>query len=164
MDQARTLVTAGLEARVRAKAKVRQPLAKVTANEKAYPALADAALAEIVRDELNVKALELSATVEDVELDTVITDDLRREGLARDLIRAIQSARKDSGLSPVDRAAVLVNVSDELWADLAQSLSVVRDATRADSLDRSTETLAHEASVGDVTISTSVTRSDVSRS
>jgi isoleucyl-tRNA synthetase len=163
MDQARTLVTAGLEARVRAKAKVRQPLAKVSVSEKLYPALADAALAEIVRDELNVKALELSATVEDVELDTVITDDLRREGLARDLIRAIQSARKESGLSPVDRAAVVVNCADELWSDIHNLLDSVKEATRADSIERSAETQVHEASVGDATISTSVTRSDVPR-
>ncbi|HEU4867492.1 MAG TPA: isoleucine--tRNA ligase [Actinomycetota bacterium] len=57
-------------------------------------------------------------------LDTRLTDDLRKEGLARDVVRHIQQLRKDSGLEISDRIEVTYHTeSEELreaietWAD-----------------------------------------------
>jgi isoleucyl-tRNA synthetase len=47
-----------------------------------------------------------------VALDTRITDDLRREGLARDLVRAVQSLRKDADLHILDRIRILYATED----------------------------------------------------
>ncbi|UMG91762.1 DUF5915 domain-containing protein [Nocardioides sp. TF02-7] len=41
-------------------------------------------------------------------LDTVVTPDLAAEGLARDLVRAVQQLRRDSGLQVVDRIELTV--------------------------------------------------------
>ncbi|WP_435850282.1 isoleucine--tRNA ligase [Streptomyces uncialis] len=48
-----------------------------------------------------------------VALDLEITDELRRAGLARDAIRLIQEARKNSGLDVADRIALRWDAADE---------------------------------------------------
>ncbi|MET8520320.1 isoleucine--tRNA ligase [Nocardioides sp. NPDC004968] len=66
-----------------------------------------------------------------IVLDTVVTPELAAEGLARDLIRAVQQARKDSGL----------NVEDRITLSVAGSETVRQAATtHADLISR--ETLA----------------------
>ena len=55
-----------------------------------------------------------------VALDLHLTDDLRREGLARELIRAVQDARKSAGFEVADRIQLGVTagaaVGEALWA------------------------------------------------
>ncbi|MDR2894138.1 MAG: DUF5915 domain-containing protein, partial [Alistipes sp.] len=41
-----------------------------------------------------------------VALDVTVTDELRREGTARELVNRIQNLRKDSGLEVTDKIAV----------------------------------------------------------
>lgn len=50
---------------------------------------------------------------ESIALDLTITDDLRRAGLAREIVRAIQEARKNSGLAVADRISVYWSSADE---------------------------------------------------
>jgi isoleucyl-tRNA synthetase len=49
-----------------------------------------------------------------VALDVRVTPELEREGLARDLVRAIQQARKDAGLDVSDRITLALEVSGAL--------------------------------------------------
>lgn len=49
-----------------------------------------------------------------VGLDTTVTDELKKEGLARDLVRGIQNLRKEAGLSVTDRIALQVFGDEEL--------------------------------------------------
>jgi isoleucyl-tRNA synthetase len=49
-----------------------------------------------------------------VVLDTVVTEELEREGLARDLIRQIQQARRDAGLDVSDRIHLTVTAPVEV--------------------------------------------------
>ncbi|HEY5248786.1 MAG TPA: class I tRNA ligase family protein, partial [Dermatophilaceae bacterium] len=51
-----------------------------------------------------------------VVLDTTVTPELAAEGLARDVIRAVQQARKDAGLDVSDRISLTVSGDDEVWA------------------------------------------------
>ena len=51
-----------------------------------------------------------------VVLDTNVTPELAAEGLARDVIRAVQQARRDAGLDVSDRISLTVSGDDEVWA------------------------------------------------
>jgi len=51
-----------------------------------------------------------------VVLDTTVTPELAAEGLARDIIRAVQQARRDAGLDVSDRISLTVSGDDEVWA------------------------------------------------
>jgi len=51
-----------------------------------------------------------------VVLDTTVTPELAAEGLARDVIRAVQQARRDTGLDISDRISLTVSGDDEVWA------------------------------------------------
>jgi isoleucyl-tRNA synthetase len=97
MARARQAVEAGLSARDAARLKVRQPLASIALPGEPLPD----DVAAIVREELNVKALEFGAP--EAKLNTEITEELRLEGLAREVVRAIQDRRKKLGLNVEDR-------------------------------------------------------------
>src|SRR4029077_601219 len=97
MARARQAVEAGLAARDAARLKVRQPLASIGLPGAPLPE----DITTIVRDELNVKNVAFGAP--EVSLDTVITEDLKLEGLAREIVRIIQDRRKKLGLNVEDR-------------------------------------------------------------
>ena len=97
MALARQAVEAGLAARDAARFKVRQPLASFALPGDPLPE----EVAAIVREELNVKRLIFGAP--EAKLDTEITEELRLEGLAREVVRVIQDRRKKLGLNVEDR-------------------------------------------------------------
>ena len=55
-----------------------------------------------------------------VTLDTVVTDELKREGMARDFVRLVQTLRKDKDFNVSDRIELHYSTSD---AELAKALS-----------------------------------------
>ena len=99
MAQTREVVTAALEARTKVGIKVRQPIACVAGPE------LESDLVPIVLDELNAKAYEVAATV---AVDTTMTPELLAEGAVRELMRAVQGARKQAGLEQEDRIELTV--------------------------------------------------------
>ncbi len=67
-----------------------------------------------------------------VALDLTVTPELRRAGLARDVIRLVQEARKNSGLDVADRIAVRWRADGgELAAALAEHGTLVADEVLA---------------------------------
>ncbi|MCX6817202.1 MAG: class I tRNA ligase family protein [Candidatus Beckwithbacteria bacterium] len=77
--------------------KVRQPLAKATVNS---PVFGSSELRNLILEETNIKKLIFKGKGDGkVILDTKLTPQLEAEGKTRDLIRAIQSARKQAGTS-----------------------------------------------------------------
>ena len=96
MEEIRRLSTSALALRAAKGIKVRQPLAslKIKDNPALTPELLD-----VLKDEINVKAVIFDQKTEgDAELDTVLTEDLRREGILRDLNRTMQSLRQKAEL------------------------------------------------------------------
>jgi isoleucyl-tRNA synthetase len=102
MKKVREVVTEALELRQKAGHKVRQPLATLTVSEEFTEDLL-----EIIADEVNVK--DVKVVEGEMKLDTVLTDALKDEGFVRDVIRAIQDARKKENLSPNDKIQLVVN-------------------------------------------------------
>ncbi len=70
-----------------------------------------------------------------VALDITITDELRQEGIARDLVNRIQNMRKDMGLEVQDKIRILVEKSDEqVNAALEANRDYICTETQATSL------------------------------
>ena len=65
------------------------------------------------------------------ELDAHLTDELVNEGLARELVRSIQDARKQAGLEVSDRIVLGVSGSDEIEAALSEHRDYVMTETLA---------------------------------
>lgn len=101
MELVRGVVKLGLDARQKSGIKVRQPLQSFTITEKL-----DEEYLEILKDELNVKEVLLG---KENSLDTFVTPELEREGKYREILRAIQSLRKDTGLSPEDLITLTIS-------------------------------------------------------
>ena len=99
MSVVRLLVATGLAARNTAGIKVRQPLRAVTIAERPLKPELEAVLLE----ELNIKAARYQGEGGGLTLDTEISQELKLEGLARDLVRKIQELRKQSGFAVEDR-------------------------------------------------------------
>src|SRR5690606_25561632 len=68
---------------------------------------------------------------ETVALDLTITDELRRAGLARDVIRLVQEARKSTGLSITDRIDLWWSTEDD---EVAAALRAHGDAIKEEVL------------------------------
>jgi isoleucyl-tRNA synthetase len=70
-----------------------------------------------------------------VVLDTAVTPELEAEGVARDLVRAVQQARRDAGLDVSDRITLTIS-ADASAADAARThADLIRRETLATSLD-----------------------------
>ena len=97
MAEVRGYVNEALALRAKNGVKIRQPLAsvKVPQNAKSFD------FAPILMEELNVKSVEFGG--ERVEFDFELTPELRAEGLMREIIRHIQTARKKADLNVDDR-------------------------------------------------------------
>jgi len=71
-----------------------------------------------------------------VALDITVTDNLRKEGIARDLVNRVQNLRKDMGLEVQDKISIKVQKNDELvQAALQANKEYICRETQALSLD-----------------------------
>ncbi len=70
-----------------------------------------------------------------VALDLTLDDELRREGLAREVVHAVQNARKEAGLDVEDRISLALGGDDDLLAAVRAHEDYVTGETLATSLD-----------------------------
>ena len=109
MDEVRKIVSLALDARLKAGIKVRQPLQKLKIKNSKLKIKDSKNLLDLIKGEVNVKDVIFAADIkEEVELDTKITEELREEGMVREVIRAVQDLRKKSGLTAGQK--------EKLWA------------------------------------------------
>ena len=149
MARTRELINNGLSLRMKqdehqTSIKVRQPLQ--------YAAYAGAKLAEyyeqIMAEELNVKEIRWIENLDEhladydvtegvikpenwIEISKQLTPELKREGLMREVIRHVQSARKKAGLQVDDRIELGITSSD---TEIAQAVDAFADTIKAETL------------------------------
>jgi len=105
METVRDYVNQALSLRAKAGVKIRQPLASIT-----VPTLGEFVnFEDVLTEELNIKAVVKG---EELALDLELTPELRQEGLMREVIRHVQSARKDAGLNVDDRIELSLEAED----------------------------------------------------
>ncbi len=130
MARVRRLVEDGLEARERAGIGLRQPLARATVAGRRLSAEMEA----IFADELNVKVVGYAASPsgghEGVALDTEITEELRLEGLVREVSRKVNGLRREAGLDLADRIRLCVDAD----GDIRRAVAAHRDHLMAEVL------------------------------
>ena len=144
MNALRTVVNDGLSKRAAEGIKVRQPLASaklVSTISQNTPEEVVRFLVDIARDELNVKSVEAVTGSEldipevsaqpSVVYDLNITPELKREGLMREIVRHVQSARKKAGLQVDDRIILQLTTNDN---QLRQAINEHRATIAAETL------------------------------
>ncbi len=129
MEVVRALVTRALEERAKAGIPIRQILGTLWVPRSATNI---EHLFDILKDEVNVEEVKIDD--EELSLDTEITPALREKGMVRELVRHINSARKERGLKPgqvaVVHAAVEANAQgDALRAMVLHHAEELRAAT-----------------------------------
>lgn len=113
MKRTREIITEGLQLRAKAGIKVRQPLASLKVKVESLKFKEE--MQEIVKEEMNVKNVVIQKDGEMV-LDTEITKELKLEGQAREIIRAVQEMRKKAGYNVDDRIQVSYKDMDDVFA------------------------------------------------
>ena len=68
-------------------------------------------------------------------LDITLDDQLRGEGLARELVNRVQNLRKDAGLEVTDRIALTVSAEPNVEAVMKDNLGYIADETLADEVN-----------------------------
>ena len=140
MNALRTAVNDGLSKRASEGIKVRQPLASVKLiNTISQDTSAEVAqfLIDIAKDELNVKSVEIVTDSESqsaqpsVVYDLTITPELKREGLMREIVRHVQSARKQAGLQIDDRIVLSISSDD---SEISQAVNAFADVIKSETL------------------------------
>ena len=144
MNALRAAVNDGLSKRAAEGIKVRQPLASaklVSTISQNTPEEVARFLVDIAREELNVKSVEVVTGSEldipeasaqpSVVYDLTITPELKREGLMREIVRHVQSARKKAGLQVDDRIILQLTTNDD---QLRQAINEHRATIAAETL------------------------------
>ncbi|MBR3353031.1 isoleucine--tRNA ligase [Candidatus Saccharibacteria bacterium] len=109
MQRTRQIITDALALRMQKsdteeQIKIRQPLSKLTYDGEPL----DEFYESIIADEVNVKTVKHA---DKLALDKTLTKELLAEGKAREIIRAVQSARKHAGLRQDDRIRLSLTCS-----------------------------------------------------
>ncbi|MDP3997919.1 MAG: isoleucine--tRNA ligase [Candidatus Andersenbacteria bacterium] len=143
MKQAREAVSAGLAIRAGHGIKVRQPLNKMMVM--GVPPAEE--IMNIIKEEVNVKNVEYAEKLPDSDeyavsgeegkvklaLDIVLTEELKEEGRAREIIRRGQVLRREAGYALDDRIKLVITTSSEKLRKTVESQKVlILDVLQAD--------------------------------
>ena len=134
MDRARKIVEVGLAKRAEKKIKVRQPLGSLSYGGKKL----DEEFESIIAEEVNVKKVKNTGSVDEINLDTKITPELLAQGRAREIVRSIQSLRKKADFQVDDNVIVFYQTKSE------EVKSILEDENLLEYIKKETLSLALE--------------------
>ncbi|HUX35768.1 MAG TPA: class I tRNA ligase family protein [Candidatus Paceibacterota bacterium] len=133
MAEIRKLGSLALAKRAELGIKVRQPLALLKVKS-AKPKNKE--VIEILKDEVNVKKIVFDAKAKiDVEFDTIITPELKGEGIVRDLVRIVQELRQKAGLKPGENIELMLDLPAELKSIVSKNEKLLKTEVAAKKLD-----------------------------
>ena len=89
---------------------------------------------EITSQDIEGWLVASSSTGLVVALDATITDELRAEGIARELVNRIQNIRKDTGLEVTDRIRILLQQQDTLEQAVCANEAYIKAETLANEI------------------------------
>lgn len=103
---------------------------------------------EINKKSVNLELADVEITSQDIEgwlvanddnitvaLDVTITDNLRKEGIARELVNRIQNLRKDSGFEVTDRIDVMLQRDNEIVNAIQNNIDYIKTETLTEDLE-----------------------------
>jgi isoleucyl-tRNA synthetase len=151
MTRTREIIEQGLGLRMQKsdteqQTKVRQPLSTLTYGGEKL----DEFYESIIAEEVNVKQVTFEAALSTessgvaLTLDKNITPELRREGLAREVIRHVQAARKNAGLNVDDRIVLSLEATNK---ELVNAIAEHEAAIAAETLATGISTNAYDHTV-----------------
>lgn len=167
MDAVRKIVEMGLALRAEKTLKVRQPLAKFTINSN----LSDQ-MRGIIAEELNIKEVNFQkdlpvgdnwAVKEDgamsVALDTQITEELKNEGVVRELVRTVNQMRKEMKLTVNDEVKLVFSTEeDELKRIIANYKEKIMSSVLAGEITEGSVEDGAEAEIGGFALKIKISR------
>ncbi|MES2876390.1 MAG: isoleucine--tRNA ligase [Patescibacteria group bacterium] len=159
MQIVRDVINDGLSQRAAKGIKVRQPLASIDIAGAGIKFLNDEIVGNkptfftsILLEELNFKEVGVryieGEKAIDVQLDFEITPELKREGLMREVVRHVQSARKAAGLNVDDRISLsLSSENDDLIQAINEHETTIMDETLAEAMVEADLAFSHTVKV-----------------
>ncbi|MBU1705146.1 class I tRNA ligase family protein, partial [Patescibacteria group bacterium] len=132
MAQTRSIVSRALEARTQAGINVRQPLGSMIVTLPSGE-LGDEYV-EVLKDEVNVKKVEVEKGEYAVSLNTDLIPELIREGVMREIVRRINAMRKNAGLTIEDRIEVFVSGDEEVLKAIDEHKDYLLHGTLAEEM------------------------------
>jgi isoleucyl-tRNA synthetase len=155
---------AALEAVTPARA---QEIAEAVSNEQTFSLLVNEQMLELTAEEILIETSspEGFAVAEDggyiVALNTEISEELRREGLARDLVRNVQDARKDAALHISDRISLFLDMSEAMAEAIIPHLTYLMSETLTDKVTfdvAPAQTFATQTTLGGETLTIGIVK------
>jgi len=152
MKKVREIVELGLSKRDEVGIKIRQPLQEL----KVQNYKLSGAFEELVIDELNVKTISYKEGNGDisVELDTTISPELKLEGIKREIVRFVNAARKESGLTLNNRIKILYITESEIISKAIEMFKedILKDTLSEEFKAGKPEETLKEVKIGDDSI------------
>jgi len=130
MDAAREIVEEAHAIRKKEMIKVRQPLSAINI---VSPIIFSDAVRSVIADEVNVKNVNVTKGEKvTVELDLNLTQELKDEGVARDLVRTIQAERKKIGTKLNDWVDVKLENWPASFEEEIKKKALIRNLTKGE--------------------------------
>lgn len=132
MGRTRSIVSRALERRTEAGINVRQVLSSMVIT------LPSGALAaeykDVIKDEVNIKNINVERGEYGVELDLVLTPELVREGTIREIIRRVNALRKNQNLTIQDRIELYIVGHEEVLKAVSEHKDILLRGTLSTSI------------------------------